>query len=105
MGLTIADVLNQIVLHTYVCVMKFSVSLVSSSSGGEGPDMLSIGKPKCWSPSKDKLSTLLAFLQSLETDPWRLKNSLESNPGPLLDTNMAELILGRCLLAVGVYFC
>lgn len=74
---------------------------MSSSSGGDGPETESIGRPKCFS-SNDILSTLLAFLHNLDCEPCLLKNSFGSKPGPLFDTNIAELIRGLCLRAVGV---
>lgn len=75
------------------CVSSISAS---SSSGGDGPDTESVGKPKCFS-SKEMLSTLFAFLQSFDTEPYLRMNSLESNPGPLYDVKMAEFILGLCV--------
>lgn len=84
---------------------KLSVSAsscLSSSSGGEGPEMESVGNPKwLFCSSREMLSTLLAFLQSLETEPCLLKNSLGSRPGPLFDTKMAELMRGLCFRPAG----
>lgn len=73
-----------------------SISL-SSSSGGDGPDMDNVGSPK-WSSSNDILSTLLALRHNFDTEPCLRKNSFESKPGPLFDTKMAELMRGRCFL-------
>lgn len=78
-------------------------SYCSSSSGGEGPDIESVGSPKCSFSSKEMLSTLLAFLHRRDTDPCLRKNSFGSRPGPLFDTKIAEFILARCLRTIG--FC
>lgn len=40
-------------------------------------------------------SALLAFLHSTLCDPYRLINSIESNPLPSDETKMAELIRAR----------
>lgn len=103
------NVYNTYVHHVapWSYLINWSSSVSSSSSGGDGPETASIGRPKCWSSSasfSERLSTLRAFLHSLDIEPCRLKNSFESNPGPLLDIKMAELMRCRCF-RIGGFWC